>query len=217
MLAVATPGLPGSYGLGGGGPRIGAGGGAGRIARGADSVRIGGARRTVVELGSGYHFQNIPTIVADNPGARVIGIERLEAELFIREGLRRPGDPMFDEMVKAHKRADDEEGAEIWFMDYTTDALPANLADEVISIAPQPGKEGFFGATPTQTADAIARTVKPGGRVYVASDNRYAAKVIGDRFGVKYRTVSRSIVPYKSSFLDKNVFGESYIIDLRVP
>ncbi len=218
MLAVATPGLPGSYGLGGGGPRIGAGGGAGRLARGADAGGSigGGARQTLVELGAGPDFPNVPKIVADNPGKHVIAVESPEMKRYIDDALQNPGIfPEFDQMAEGFRRAD--KLAEIRFLDYTTDALPASIADEVIIIAPQPGTSGLFGAMPQETANALSRVVKPGGRIRVIADNRQAAKIISKQLGTTFQTVRRANAPYKSKFLDDNPFGESYIIDFRVP
>jgi hypothetical protein len=182
---------------------------------------VGDARRIIVELGSG-DFTNLPRIVADNPGARVIGIEHPEMRGIIELAQQHPGVMSeWDEIARGYEAALGA-GAEIRFLDYTTD-LPASFADEVISIAPNPVGGVLGTATPRQTAEALAHIVKPGGHIYAASDSATAALIVSQRLGevygttVSFQTIARARVPYVSRFLDLNMRGVSHVLDFWVP
>ncbi|MCP5018962.1 MAG: hypothetical protein GY938_27345, partial [Ketobacter sp.] len=167
------------------------------------------ADRVIVELGAGREFQNLPKIARDNPNAHVFGIEHPEVKQWYDTTKEFPGiTPELDAVAKGYDEAVEIENVKVGFFDYTTDKLPEGFADEVISIAPNPsGAAG--GATPEQTADALTRVVKPGGRIYVASDNPRAIERIRKRLGVTpdaVQKVPRAEVPYASYYLDE--YGE---------
>ncbi len=119
---------------------------------------IGGSP-VVIELGSG-DFSNLPQIVADNPGARVIGIESTEVGNLVAAGHEFPGgSSTFDAFARGYDAAIDK-GAEIMFQDFGW-GLPLR-ADKIISIAPNP-------SSVSDVVEAIRSAIKPGGEIYIAT------------------------------------------------
>jgi hypothetical protein len=189
------------------------------VLRHADDV--GDARRVVVELGSG-NLANLPKIVAENPGARVIGTELPEVERWLEVARRHPGVYSdFDELLENYKAAT-AAGAEIKFLDYKS--LPANFADKTISIAPYPGRLGVGGelASAVETAQVMANITKPGGRIYVAADTIFTATdmagELSHKLGVSVVPTQLVPVPYVSQYLRyrRDTYW-AHIIDVAVP
>ncbi len=158
----------------------------------------------IVELAFGF-APNLVKLKRQNPEARVIGIERPEMAPF-------QADTSYQEAVA--------EGAEIMFLDYRKD-LPKDLfgsVDEVIVIAPQPWGNEWY-ASSSETAEAMADLVRPGGHIYVAAAEATTAermaKVFEKRFGmtVEPKEVSRFEVPFQSDYLLDRV----WVIDFFTP
>ncbi len=171
---------------------------------------VGDARRVIVELGSG-DFTNLPRIIAENPGARVIGIEHPEMRTIIELAQQHPGVASeWDEIVRGYEAAL-EAGAEIHFLDFGR-GLPFR-ADEIISIAPNP-------SSAHDVVRAISSSVRPQGRIYVAcvaseSTADIIARGLSSALGMSVtpRTIPIRQVRYPSSY-----FGEFVrIIDIITP
>jgi len=178
------------------------------LARAAGRIENGGdARRVIVELGSG-DFTNLPRIIADNPGALVIGIEHPDMQRLIEVALQNPEViPEFEEAARGYKAAL-EAGAEIHFLDFGR-GLPFTV-DEIISIAPNP-------SSAWDVAKASS-AVKPGGRIYVAacvgeSTGGNLVRALSEIHGVQ-PTLRRGVSRYPSKWFP---LGVAEIIDFVVP
>jgi RHS repeat-associated protein len=177
------------------------------LARAAGRVEDAGARRVVVELGSG-DFTNLPRIIADNPGARVIGIEHPDMQRLIEVALQNPEViPEFEEAARGYKAAL-EAGAEIHFLNFGQ-GLPFTV-DEIISIAPNPSS--------VWDVAKASSAVKPGGRIYIAagvgeSTGGNLVRVLSEIHGIE-PTLRRGISRYPSKWLP---LGIAEIIDFVVP
>ncbi len=136
-----------------------------------------GRQPVILELGAG-NFSNLPPIIREHPGARVIGIEHPEQKISLQLAQQSQG-KYFSELLDGFHEAV-RSGAEIWFCDFTLD-LPEQLADEIILIAPDPlGQEGMTNRK--MTADAVCRLLKPRGHIQVFTELESMASYLLNTF-----------------------------------
>ncbi len=170
-------------------------------------------RPVVLELGCG-DFANLPCLIAEFPEARVIGIEHPEIGQALSLAEKR-GTQCFSDLLEKYHHAC-QAGALVWFLDFTQD-LPESFADQVVVIAPDPaGVEGM--SNRFLLAEAIVKALKPGGRLYLATEREllaeYLSQALLKRTGrqASIRSVTRQEIPYHSVYLDLS--NTIYLVEL---